>query len=89
MKDLSSWIVLDRDYGAYPTFKSFPGPREHADPSLIQGRSRSYGTFYYEWSVIRGNRPYRWTIWVRTEQLFLAFGRHFWSLGLIYLCYPN
>jgi hypothetical protein len=42
MKDLSNYIVLDRDYCAYSIFKSFPGPREHADPSLIQGRSRSY-----------------------------------------------
>jgi hypothetical protein len=24
-------------------------------------------TFDYEWSVIRGHRPYRWTIWVRGD----------------------
>src|SRR5712672_1652089 len=27
-----------------------------------------FTTFDYEWSVIQGRRPYRWTIWVCTEQ---------------------
>jgi hypothetical protein len=29
-------------------------------------------TLDYEWDVIRGHRPYRWTIWV------CDFGRFFW-----------
>ena len=28
-------------------------------------------TLDYEWSVIRGHRPFRWTIWVRINILFL------------------
>jgi hypothetical protein len=26
-----------------------------------------FTTLDYEWSIIRGRRPYRWTIWVRTH----------------------
>jgi hypothetical protein len=37
-------------------------------------------TLDYEWSVIRRHRPYRWTIWVRINALFL-FGL---STGLVY-----
>ena len=29
-------------------------------------------TLDYEWSVIRGHRPFRWTIWVRINALFLS-----------------
>jgi hypothetical protein len=34
-------------------------------------------TLDYEWSVIRGHRPYRWTIWVRINALplFSFFAR--------------
>ena len=28
-------------------------------------------TLDYEWSVIQGHRPFRWTIWVRINVLFL------------------
>jgi hypothetical protein len=28
-------------------------------------------TLDYEWSVIRGRRPYRWSIWVRSDALFV------------------
>ena len=28
-------------------------------------------TLDYEWSVIRGQRPFRWTIWVSIDVLFL------------------
>jgi hypothetical protein len=28
-------------------------------------------TLDYEWSVIRGHRPFRWTMWVRINTLFL------------------
>ena len=27
-------------------------------------------TLEYEWDVIRGRRPYRWTIWVRGNMRF-------------------
>jgi hypothetical protein len=30
-------------------------------------------TLDFEWSVIRGNRPYRWTIWVRVDGVSLKF----------------
>jgi len=30
----------------------------------------------YEWSFIRGHRPYRWTIWVCSPTLFSAFCLH-------------
>ncbi|SRR6266436_245257 len=33
-------------------------------------------TLNYEWSVIRGGRPYRWTIWVGNHSPFFAL-RHF------------
>ena len=26
-----------------------------------------FTTLDYEWSAIRGHRPYRWTIWVRND----------------------
>ena len=29
-------------------------------------------TLNYEWSTIRGRRPYRWTIWVRYDAHFLS-----------------
>lgn len=29
-----------------------------------------FTTLDYEWRVIRGHRPYRWTIWVRAGQHF-------------------
>jgi hypothetical protein len=29
-------------------------------------------TLDYEWSTIRGRRPYRWTIWVRNDAHFLS-----------------
>ena len=29
-------------------------------------------TLDYEWSAIRGRRPYRWTIWVRNDAHFLS-----------------
>jgi hypothetical protein len=37
-------------------------------------------TLDYEWSVIRRHRPYRWTIWVRINALFLSG----LSTGLVY-----
>jgi hypothetical protein len=30
-------------------------------------------TLHFEWSVIRGKRPYRWTIWVRADGVSLRF----------------
>jgi hypothetical protein len=30
-----------------------------------------FTTLDYEWGVIRGRRPYRWTIWVRNQLLAL------------------
>jgi hypothetical protein len=32
-----------------------------------------FTTLDFEWSVIRGNRPYRWTIWVRADGVSLKF----------------
>ena len=32
-----------------------------------------FTTLDFEWSVIRGNRPYRWTIWVRADGVSLRF----------------
>ena len=29
-------------------------------------------TLDYEWSIVRGHRPFRWTIWVRINTLFLS-----------------
>ena len=29
-----------------------------------------FTTLDYEWDVIRGRRPYRWTIWVRSDRPF-------------------
>jgi hypothetical protein len=31
-----------------------------------------FTTLDYEWSVIRGRRPYRWTIWVSGDGLFFG-----------------
>lgn len=33
------------------------------------------GSLHYEWSVIRGHRPYRWTIWVCSAPLWVTFHR--------------
>jgi hypothetical protein len=32
-----------------------------------------FTTLDFEWSIIRGNRPYRWTIWVRADGVSLKF----------------
>jgi hypothetical protein len=38
-------------------------------------------TLDYEWSVIRGHRPFGWTIWVRINALFLlGFIAQVWAL---------
>ena len=35
---------------------------------IFQPRSWEYfTTLDYEWSVLRGRQPYRWTIWVRDD----------------------
>ena len=41
------------------------------NPSLISSWE-FVTTLDYEWSVIRGHRPYRWTIWVRISALFCS-----------------
>ena len=33
-------------------------------------------TLDYEWRVIRGRIPYRWTIWVRSDQRFALTSSH-------------
>jgi len=33
-------------------------------------------TLDYEWRVIRGRIPYRWTIWVRSDQRFALASSH-------------
>ena len=35
-----------------------------------------FTTLDYEWSIMQGHRPYRWTIWVCNHALTL-FGSHF------------
>jgi hypothetical protein len=48
-----------------------------------------FTTLDYEWSVIRGRRPYRWTIWVRNRSQ-MRFGFHCprWILGsLTLICF--
>ena len=37
---------------------------------LPLSRWEFFTTLDYEWSVIRGDRPYRWTIWVCSSLLF-------------------
>ena len=39
-------------------------------------------TLDYEWSVIRGHRPYRWPIWVSSDALFVSIA--LLGAGLIY-----
>jgi hypothetical protein len=36
-------------------------------------------TLDYEWSVIRRHRPFRWTIWVRINALFLLARAGRWN----------
>ena len=38
-------------------------------PPTLTGSWEFITTMSYEWSLIRGNRPYRWTIWVSDDQL--------------------
>ncbi len=52
---------------------------------LFNERWEFVATLDYEWSIIRGHRPYRWTIWVCNEGLFSALFRHSWSLGLTFV----
>ena len=42
-------------------------------------------TLDYEWSIMQGHRPYRWTIWVCNYTLTL-FGSHFQRWGLRLIC---
>ncbi len=46
----------------YYVTKSFPTPTDSWE---------FVTTLDYEWMVIRRHRPYRWTIWVRDDRLFL------------------
>src|SRR6267154_1806705 len=40
-------------------------------------------TLDYEWSVIRRHRPYRWSIWVRSDALFVSSCvARYWALDL-------
>ena len=34
-------------------------------PYTVTASWEYFTTLEYEWSVLRGHRPYRWTIWVR------------------------
>ena len=34
-----------------------------------------FTTLDYEWSIMQGHRPYRWTIWVRNHALTLFGSR--------------
>ena len=53
-------------------------PRQVLDPQNISNNNNPVlissweflTTLDYEWSVIRGHRPFRWTIWVRINVLF-------------------
>lgn len=38
--------------------------------STLNPRWEFFTTLDYEWRVIRGRSPYRWTIWVRNDQRF-------------------
>jgi hypothetical protein len=44
-------------------------------PPLPIGSWEFVTSLGFEWSVIRGHRPYRWTIWVRMIALTLDFLR--------------
>src|SRR5712675_35156 len=53
-----------------PLASSFPSDCNSLPPILFSSWE-FFTTLDYEWSVIQGSRPYRWTIWVCTEM-------HFW-----------
>jgi len=55
MGELDEPIVLERDYWALTKLW-------HAVDALYMWEF--FSTLDYEWSVIRGRRPYRWTIWI-------------------------
>ena len=44
-----------------------------------------FTTLDYEWSIIRGHRPYRWTIWVRNHTS-TSFGSRFQRQGFQLIC---
>ena len=41
------------------------------NPRLLDPSWEFFTTLDYEWNVIRGRLPYRWTIWVRSGPPFL------------------
>jgi hypothetical protein len=46
-------------------------------------------TLDYEWKVIRGRIPYRWTIWVRSGQRFALASSHMENFWLIPLSFDR
>jgi hypothetical protein len=42
-------------------------------PPTLTGSWEFVTTMNYDWSVIRGHRPYRWTIWVSDDKLYFSF----------------
>lgn len=57
--------------------------RSHLTISTVPTRSWEFFTnLDYEFSVIRGRRPYRWTIWVRSSGRCFPASRPCLTLGL-------
>lgn len=82
---------------AYPGWSLYVSLRPHntACPTITTRLSTSSWEFFttldYEWSIIRGHRPYRWTIVVRIETHFpSSFVARLWaylSLLVDLFCY--
>ena len=59
-----------------PSLYSLYLTTQRVNGELLRCRWEFVSTLKYEWDVLRGNRPYRWTIWV-CSLLLGFFTTHF------------